>query len=504
MFQDRLAWFPTTGRDHVSALLVLGTLVLGVVGVAEWLDHARRLAELPHGSILLGLRGVALSGVLGTLAIAWHKRATLLSGESGAIGFALRGLGTGVLLGWAAGSAAHVLLAGDRLTLSSAFWSACITFVALWTGFALLAPGRCFSPRQRWIDSVLWNLLLGVVLAELVINLWALANPSPFLWDEGSVTASIEARRLAPGAWHLGSRANSGGYYDDEFQPPRDDELVIAVLADSFGVGIVPHAYNFTTVAERSLAELLPGQEVALHNYGVSGVGMPEYAWLLEREVPRSSPQLVLLCVFVGNDIQSFTRTRGKYYSFHRFVVFELLRRFGAAGDVAKGGVLDAQHLAQEAAPSIPEPGEEVPTFDAERFLKIEHGRMEVTDTSGEDVEGLYQRFFGALAAIHRSAGLRLRVVLIPDEFQVNDGLWQQLLDREEKQDEAFVRDLPQQRVLAFCAEHDLPCLDLLPTLRAAHAAQPAYHPRDTHWNARGNRIGGEAIARFLAQTLPR
>jgi hypothetical protein len=40
-----------------------------------------------------------------------------------------------------------------------------------------------------------------------------------------------------------------------------------------------------------------------------------------------------------------------------------------------------------------------------------------------------------------------------------------------------------------------VPCLDLQP----AFAATPdTYAPRDTHWNARGNRLAAEHIAAWL------
>jgi hypothetical protein len=494
----------SSGRDRVSLLLLLGTLGLGVHGVIEWADRAHRLADAEHRALLLALRGAALAAVATALALAWRARARLFRGETGAVGLGLRGLAGGLLIAWAAGSAAQASLADDKTSVASAFWSVLIAFVALWTLYALLAPERFFADRRRWLDALAWNLLLTLVLAEIAVSLWAWRNPSPFLWDEGSVVASLEARRLSPGSFFLGTPANRGGYHDEEFHPPRgDDERVVAVLADSFGLGVVPHAHHFTSVAERRLAERLPGRRVALHNFGVAGIGLPEYAWLLEHEVPATSPQQVLLCVFVGNDISSYTRRRGSYYSFQRFVVYELLRRLlGVSRATGAGGALDPQALGSEQAPPLAPPGEEEPSFEVERFLEIERDRMEITDARSDEVAQHYRRFFTHLAAIHESAGPRLRVAVIPDQFQVDDELWQQLMAGEPSPDERFVRDLPQRRIAAFCAERDIACLDLLAPLRDAQREQPVYHLRDTHWNARGNRVAGEAIADFLAAGL--
>jgi hypothetical protein len=40
--------------------------------------------------------------------------------------------------------------------------------------------------------------------------------------------------------------------------------------------------------------------------------------------------------------------------------------------------------------------------------------------------------------------------------------------------------------------------LGLLPVLREAQRQAPTYHLRDTHWNAHGNRVAGEAIAGWI------
>lgn len=496
----------STGRDRLCLLLLAGTLGLGITGVAEWSGRAHRLADLPQRPLLLTLRALALGLVVATLAIAVVRRARLFRGQPGVVGFGLRGLSAGPLIAWAAGSAAQGVFGDDKTTLGSVFWSTLIAFFALWTLFSLLAPERFFSPRRRLFDVLAWNLLLTLVLAESAVSLWAWRHPSPFLWDEDSVVASLEARRLVPGRFFLGTRANSGGYHDEEFHPPRDaSEIVVAVLADSFGLGVVPHAYHFTTVAEQRLSERLDGRPVALDNFGVAGIGMPEYAWLLEHEVPAVSPQRVLLCVFVGNDIDSYTRRRGRYHSYQRFVVYDLLwRLLGVSRATGAGGALDPAVLGQSEAPPIAEPGAEEPTFGVERFMQIERGRLAITRTDGDRVTRSYARFFRSLGSIHESGGDRLRVVLIPDQFQVDDALWQALMAGESGPAGLYARDLPQQRISAFCAERGIPCLDLLPALRAAQREQPVYALRDTHWNARGNRVAGLAIADFLWDDLGR
>ena len=89
--------------------------------------------------------------------------------------------------------------------------------------------------------------------------------------------------------------------------------------------------------------------------------------------------------------------------------------------------------------------------------------------------------------------------MLIPDEFQVEDALWEQIVARAGV---TLERDRPQRLVAGFLEERGVPFLDLLPVLRAvpplSDGNRHLYHSRDTHFNARGNRVVAEALASFL------
>lgn len=47
-------------------------------------------------------------------------------------------------------------------------------------------------------------------------------------------------------------------------------------------------------------------------------------------------------------------------------------------------------------------------------------------------MDELYRAAFAWIARLHRQAGDKLLLVLIPDEYQVNDELWDELLRRVE------------------------------------------------------------------------
>ena len=90
--------------------------------------------------------------------------------------------------------------------------------------------------------------------------------------------------------------------------------------------------------------------------------------------------------------------------------------------------------------------------------------------------------------------------MLIPEEFQVEDDVW--ALVAAGADGGTLDRDLPQRLLGQWLAKQDIPCLDLLPALRAvapmADGRRHVYQLRDTHFNARGTEVAGEELAGFL------
>lgn len=99
-----------------------------------------------------------------------------------------------------------------------------------------------------------------------------------------------------------------------------------------------------------------------------------------------------------------------------------------------------------------------------------------------------------ALVAISagRGPGRGLLVRILPNKIQVEN--------REDLTSAVFDAARSNQRILAFCAERGLACLDLLPALRAAwtHRGEPLFYPIDRHMNATGYRIAAEVVGEFL------
>src|SRR5207245_7863955 len=106
------------------------------------------------------------------------------------------------------------------------------------------------------------------------------------------------ANRQQPGTMYFGFPINSGGHFDTEFVPrSATSNRIVVWIGDSFSYGVVPRYYHFTQVAEREL----PG--VTIYNMGYPGLGPSDYLYLLEHEALPLAPDLVVVELFVGNDV---------------------------------------------------------------------------------------------------------------------------------------------------------------------------------------------------------
>src|SRR5262245_45772788 len=143
------------------------------------------------------------------------------------------------------------------------------------------------------------NVTLTLVLAEVSLRVWATIWPTPILVTS-SVPSQIRrnAGRAAPGAMRLGFPMNRGSHYDTEFAPASAARGKVAVsIGDSFSYGVVPHWFHFTTVAEREL------QGVDVYNMGFPGTSPTDYLFLLQHEALALKPELVVIELFMGNDV---------------------------------------------------------------------------------------------------------------------------------------------------------------------------------------------------------
>ena len=506
-------------RQILRAALIFLEVILGILA----LDGLMGGAPGPEG-LALGLLVVAM--LVGGIALRW------LAGKD-------RDAERSHLRPW---RIAFVLIASacglglaflQPFQIDQAFVSFLVAFViflgltVVWSG-ALDRPAPPVSRGTGALEFLLFTSLLVAVGVELGLRVLARRSPSPLLLRaDAGVDQQIAAYRFRPGQVNLGFPCNSSGDYDEEPVDGPTRPWTVLAVGDSFSASTVPHPYHFTTVCE----ELL--EDVEVYNRGVSHAGPREYRRLIETHPLDAPPDAVLICLFVGNDVSDSGRGRSSFpwlrswLQRENVLLLTLPGRLSSAqrdplqrgpamemeldGDRVRirteHGELDGTR-AQLAGflprlfPWLDDPSLAEPTFSEDEFLEIETERARIA--CGPD-DGAYGAFRETMEELLESCeGTPTAVLLIPDQFQVDDDLWAALVERV---DANLVRDRPQTFLAEFLAAREVPVLDLLPALRAAKRDdpdRPLYLPRDTHFNAHGYRIAGEELARFLEATWPR
>jgi len=343
--------------------------------------------------------------------------------------------------------------------------------------------GQQHSWALRSVELVGFNIALTLFLAEFSLRTFAVLTGNSILAGR-----PLDAYRLAPGRdYGAGLHGNSLGYPGAEFRRAKRPGIFrIAALGDSFAVGAaVPFADNYLTLLET----IQPGIEV--YNFGVSGAGPREYHAILRTQALNFQPDLVLVSLFVGNDItESLPTPRGLDPQRHCLYQLldrglRLLKERWRRGPAEQGSVSDRLTAG---------------TLAPETFREVEARRLAVCfDPVPPAMEKKWQRALGHLDGLVSDCRRRqvpVACVLIPDEFQVHTEVLTDALAAAHRDRAALDLDKPQRRLLAFFAERGVPCLDLLP---AFQRVPNTYQPRDTHWNAGGNRLAADRIGSWLS-----
>ena len=392
-----------------------------------------------------------------------------------------------------------------------------------WIGQRVL-PTKLLSS----FDLVAINLLVIVAVSEVALRVWYQVSPNPLLAPlDGTTLRRLEQHALRPGAIHLGFAANERGDYDEAWADhvPEQDQRLVVCVGDSFSIGKVPHHYHYTTVCERELGK------TRVYNAGAGGIGPYEYLYLLRNDLAALEPKpaAYVVALFVGNDIAEagkgrvadrmlrsvFDRGNVRLYMLpHR-----LLKLRNAGVQVDDEGqtlrVIDKPGMLKQAFPWLDDPKLEPPYFNEATHLRLEVDRAHSVQATRKDSYSLLKLDLREMKAV--CGETPLLIVVIPDEFQIDDGLWRRVVDEHaesSKKGDAsggdkpppLDRDIAQREIAKICKTLELPMLDLLPALRAipkdGEGKRRLYHLRDTHFNRRGNEVAGKALAEFLRAQL--
>jgi len=324
---------------------------------------------------------------------------------------------------------------------------------------------------------------------------------------------------FSPGSVEYGFVLNSRSFRTKEYEPgPARGAFRVVALGDSFtfASGALPHEDHWTTLVEEGLNGAAD-RPVEVLRLGVPDTGPVFQLRLWQVEASKLRPDVVVMAFFVGNDFVDHQGDCGVFGGGDR----------GVSGRLASGSALyrvarnlrrvwgaDAEPAGRQRSGSTPAPGQPIPeyresfdpnrpSFKRERFIAIEAERMAICLRSEDEAfRQLADRTAGVvieLADDVRHAGARFVVMVIPDQYQVDQGLVEQVLSSTGTRIEDYDFDRPQ-RVLGRALESEgIEVLDLLPIFRRASSGDELFRPQDTHWNRRGNEVAAESLVDFLA-----
>jgi SGNH hydrolase-like domain, acetyltransferase AlgX len=349
--------------------------------------------------------------------------------------------------------------------------------------------GRVAKPHKglRLLGQALVIAIITIALLEVSLRIFHQIKPLPIF-----ATNAYQQFRLMPHAVVYGYPLNSRGFRDVEFKVEKEPGTFrILGIGDSFAFGIVPYPSNYLTLLDEALNR--SGRKVELINMGVPGFNPREYLAILMHEGLELKPDMVLLSFFIGNDFTEAKKVpsllRHSYAANALKFLYDVNTKF-ANFDYTNSGTYD----------------DEGSLYTTDAYIAHERALSYIFVKRSEIFPRLLTSTMGHLGNIKRLCdrdGIRLTVVLIPDELQVDPMLQQQVAAASGFGSDAFEFDLPNAALEEELTKLGIDHLDLLPAFRAATTTTRLYKRNDTHWNVKGNALAAEVILPHVTAQVP-
>ena len=275
----------------------------------------------------------------------------------------------------------------------------------------------------------------------------------------------------------------------------------VAVLGDSFvaSVGVEEQETMVAQLEARLNGD--GGGPWEVLSFGVSGYSTAQSLLAWREFARRFTPDIVLLCFYVGNDPMDNDRRLSDY-----------LRPYFR---VDASGALVQEPWSAERASFNAWLSDHSVLYEWEKRMTrqvrdgFRHRRSNATVAAPPHAAELYDRepppvmieawtiteaLLATLAREVRASGARFLLVTIPELAQVSDEAWRRVLDAVGPQAaRRCERERPDAILTRIAAAHDIPILSLTAAFRAP--PQPAaLFLQDFHWSAAGNRLAAEVV----------
>jgi hypothetical protein len=379
---------------------------------------------------------------------------------------------------------------------------------------------------KRWLGIValiVFGFGMALGLADVGVRLANRWFPYFYCYDD------YRGWGLNPGAhgWYRREglayvRINHDGFRGPDYPEGKPPGVFrVAVLGDSYVEAIqVPEDKTLTAVIGRQLINcpVLKGHRVEAMNFGVDGYGTAQELITLQREVWRYSPDVVVLAIFLGNDIRNnsvvlegdqcrpfYSDRDGRLRLTGPLIESPAYRMWCAARfdyrdlrlvDMFRNAWETVEHRARKPTAEHP----------VERAINYNIYKPPV-DQAWEDA---WQVTEALIRAMHDEAGHHHAMFLAVTE-DTSIQVWPEPQTRKRFEEKLGVSDLfyPDRRIAELGRRHHFEVLNLAPVLQSYAQTQHVFlHGfKNTpmgfgHWNEAGHEQAGGAIAAALCNMM--
>lgn len=319
--------------------------------------------------------------------------------------------------------------------------------------------------------------LITGILTEAAFRVYNVMNPS-FIFP----SQSYNRFRGKPFSHDYSSfRLNSKGFKDIEFSPEKKpDTLRIIAIGDSFTFGVVPYEYTYLTLLEDRLNS--GDKDFEVINMGIPSIGAKDYLSVLVHEGITLNPDIAVINFFIGNDFTTSRKVSSSYVlSFFRYIL-KIVPNY--EGKIIHGDITYDDNEK---------------SFSDETFVEIEAERSFIYLKEDRDI---IKQITGAIFYLKKiqeicdQKKIRLLVVLIPDEIQLNTGLQNKVADYLNTDSASFDFTRPNALLARELSGNHIAFVDLLSHFRnmSDREGLRLYKPNNTHWNIAGNELASEIL----------
>jgi hypothetical protein len=286
----------------------------------------------------------------------------------------------------------------------------------------------------------------------------------------------------------------------------------LLIIGDSF---IVPRS-----LLGKLLSRDLGSYDVAVLNSATSGTGPFEYLEEMKTVGTEFKPDVVLLSYYVGNDLTN-VQNHPKFKSFrqgdHRtgvainsssnrpfFRHFYLYHYLLRSNQILRPRLFNYQEMEAVGIPAnLIEDAKSQKLNPWLLKLAVDQKNYFLDNLLMETDENMkaWQKVKELLTNIHEICtrhNAQLIMIFFPASIQVNESHFEFLKQLRFNMDERTLTAAKPQRLLSeFCGERNIPCIDMLDSVRARRTEE-FFRDNDDHFNEAGNRLAAKLIVEYI------